>query len=44
VQNGKLVLRGIDVAQVEAMPDFRNENNACRELDENQQISLARLQ
>jgi len=26
------------------MPDFRNENNAYRELDDNQQISLARLQ
>jgi hypothetical protein len=44
VQNGKVVLRGMDVAQVEAMPQFNNENNAYRELDDTQQVSLAQLQ
>lgn len=44
VQNGKVVLRGIDVAQVEAMPEFKNENKAYRELDDAQQIGLAKLQ
>ena len=44
VRNGKVVLRGMDVAQVEAMPEFRKENNAYRELDDTQQVSLAQLQ
>jgi PRC-barrel domain len=40
VQNDKLVLRNMDVAQLDAMPEFDNRNNAFRDLDDGQQVNL----
>lgn len=41
VQNDRIVLCNMDAAQLDAMPKFTNENNAYRELDRSQQVSLA---
>jgi hypothetical protein len=40
VQGEKVILRNMDVAQLDGMAEFSNDNNAFRELDEMQQINL----
>ena len=40
VQNDKLVLRNMDVAQLDAMPEFDNGNNAFRDLEDGQRVNL----
>ena len=40
VQGEKGTLRNIDVAQLDGMTAFTNDNNAFRELDDTQQINL----
>jgi PRC-barrel domain len=40
VQGEKVTLRNMDVAQLDGMTEFSNDNNAFRELEENQQINL----
>jgi len=42
VQSDKVMLRNMDVAQLDGMPEYKNENNAFRELDDAQQVTLAR--
>ncbi len=41
LQGDRLVLRNMDMAALDAMPAFKNEGNAYRELDEEQQVGLA---
>jgi hypothetical protein len=41
VQGDKATLRNMDVPGVDALPEYRNENNAFRELDNDQQVSVA---
>jgi hypothetical protein len=36
----KVTLRNMDVAQLDGMTEFTNDNNAFRELDDTQQINL----
>lgn len=40
VQGEKVILRNMDVAQLDGMAEFNNDNNAFHELDDTQQISL----
>jgi len=40
VQGEKVTLRNMDVAQLDGLAEFKNDNNAFRELDETQQINL----
>jgi len=40
VQGEKVTLRNMDVAQLDGMADFKNDNNAFRDLDDSQQINL----
>jgi sporulation protein YlmC with PRC-barrel domain len=40
VQGGKVTLLNMDVAQLDGMTEFTNDNNAFRELDDTQQINL----
>jgi hypothetical protein len=40
VQGEKVTLRNMDVAQLDGMAEFENDNNAYRELGESQQITL----
>jgi sporulation protein YlmC with PRC-barrel domain len=40
VQGDRVLLRNMDVAALEGMPAFKNENNAYRELDEEQRIDV----
>jgi len=40
LQGDRLTLRAMDMAALDAMPAFRNENGAFRELDDDQQIGL----
>jgi hypothetical protein len=40
VQGEKVTLRKMDVAQLDGMTEFKNDNNAFRELDDTQQINL----
>jgi sporulation protein YlmC with PRC-barrel domain len=40
VQGEKVTLRNMDVAQLDGMTEFTNDNNAFRELDDTQQINL----
>jgi sporulation protein YlmC with PRC-barrel domain len=40
VQGEKVTLRNMDVAQLDGMTEFTNDNNAYRELDDTQQINL----
>ena len=40
VQGEKVTLRNMDVAQLDGMTEFGNDNNAYRELDDTQQINL----
>jgi anaerobic glycerol-3-phosphate dehydrogenase len=40
VQGGKVTLLNMDVAQLDGMTEFTNDNNAFRELDDAQQINL----
>jgi hypothetical protein len=40
VQGAKVILRNMDVAQLDGRAEFTNDNNAFRELDDNQQIKL----
>lgn len=40
VQNDKLALRNMDVAQLDALPEFDNGNNTFRELDAGQQVNV----
>jgi sporulation protein YlmC with PRC-barrel domain len=40
VQGEKVILRNMDVAQLDGTAEFSNENNAYRELDDTQQINL----
>lgn len=40
VQGEKATLRNMDVAQFDGMAEFGNDNNAFRELDDNQQVNL----
>jgi len=40
VQGDKVMLRNMDVAQLDGMPAYKNENNAYRELDDAQQVTL----
>jgi hypothetical protein len=40
VQGEKLTLRNMDVAQLDGMAEFKNDNNAFRDLDDSQQINL----
>jgi 3-oxoacyl-ACP reductase-like protein len=41
VQGERVTLRNIDVAQLDGMAEFSNDNNAYRELDDTQQVSLS---
>lgn len=41
VQGERLVLRNMDVAALDALPAYKNDNKAFRELGEDQQIGLA---
>ncbi len=41
LQGDRLVLRNMDMAALDAMPEFKNEGDAYRELDEEQQVGLA---
>jgi len=43
VQSGKVTLHNLDAAQLDGMPEFRNDDNAYRELSETQQITLPQL-
>lgn len=40
VQGEKVTLRNMDVAQLDGLAEFENENNAFRDLDDSQQISV----
>jgi hypothetical protein len=40
VQGEKVTLRNMDVAQLDGMTEFSNDNNTYRELDDTQQINL----
>jgi sporulation protein YlmC with PRC-barrel domain len=40
VQGEKVILRNMDVAQLDGMAEFTNDNNVFRELDDTQQINL----
>jgi hypothetical protein len=40
VQGEKVTLRNMDVAQLDAITEFTNDNNTFRELDDTQQINL----
>jgi hypothetical protein len=40
VQGEKVSLRNIDVAQLDGMTEFTNDNNTFRDLDDSQQINL----
>jgi len=40
MQGEKVTLRNIDVAQLDGLAEFKNDNNAFRELDDTQQITL----
>jgi PRC-barrel domain len=44
VENDRLVLRSMDVAQLDGMPEFENGNDTFRELDDAQQVTLATQQ
>ena len=39
-ENDRLVVRNMDVAQLDALPEFENANDAFRELDDAQQVTL----
>ena len=41
VQGDRLVLRNMDTAALDAMPAYKNENNAFREIDDEQQVGIA---
>jgi hypothetical protein len=41
VQGNKVTLRNMDVARLEGSAEYKNENNAYRELDGSQQVNLA---
>jgi PRC-barrel domain len=41
VQGEKVTLRNMDAAQLDGMTEFSNDNNAYRELDDTQQVSLS---
>jgi hypothetical protein len=41
VQNDKILVKNMDEAQIDAMPEFKNENGAFRELDEGQSVTVA---
>jgi hypothetical protein len=41
VQGDKATLRNLDAARLDGMPEYTNENNAFRELDNDQQVSVA---
>jgi PRC-barrel domain len=41
VQGEKVTLRNMDAAQLDGMTEFSNDNNAYRELDDAQQVSLS---
>jgi sporulation protein YlmC with PRC-barrel domain len=41
VQGDKATLRNVDAAGLDSMPEYKNENNAFRELDNDQQVSVA---
>ena len=40
VQGDRVMLRNMDMAALDAMPAYKNENNAYRELDDEQQINV----
>jgi hypothetical protein len=40
VQGERVTLRNMDVAQLDGMTEFTNDNNAFGELDDTQQINL----
>ena len=40
VQDEKITLRNMDVAQLDGLAEFKNDNNAFRDLDDTQQINL----
>jgi hypothetical protein len=39
VQGEKATLRNLDAARLDALPEYKNEKNAYRELDDDQQVS-----
>jgi hypothetical protein len=39
VQGEKATLRNLDAARLDALPEYKNEKNAYRELDGDQQVS-----
>ncbi|HYF53943.1 MAG TPA: PRC-barrel domain-containing protein [Salinarimonas sp.] len=41
VQGDRLMLRNLELTALDAMPAHRNENNAFREIDDEQQVGLA---
>jgi hypothetical protein len=40
VQGEKAMLRNLDAARLDALPEYKNEKNAYRELDDAQQVSI----
>jgi hypothetical protein len=41
VQGDKVVLRNMDMARLDGMPEYKNENGAFRELDDAQPVGIA---
>jgi len=43
VQSGKVTVRNMDTAQLDGIPEFKNDDNVYHRLDGTQQISLSQL-